>query len=234
MCGIRNDVVLGPGMKAAHRNHRWFERAGLAADQRLKTYHDGRAQYNRILGQLRVSAVPAYAVDADIDRIDIGQRITRHHANPPGGNIGGVVKGQRVIWLGKAGVEPVLDHRDRAHSDFFCRLANHHQRARPAGFVGRHQPRHFDPRGHMGIVAAGVHDPAFNPGKRCAAGLAGKGQPGLFDHRQRVHISADQYGRPRSIAQHCHHARLAYALGHGKAGFARRISQDLGRTVFLE
>src|SRR3546814_19219662 len=92
------------------------------------------------------------------------------------GQFGGVMEGQRVVRLGKARVEPVLEHGDRAKAHFLRRLADHHQRARPVGLARRHQPGGLDPGGHLRVVPAGVPDAAFHPGSGDPALLRGAGR----------------------------------------------------------
>ena len=128
--------------------------------------------------------MPADTLHRDVDAVDIGQGIARRIADGacPRGRCG-IVERQRIVGLGEAGIEPVLDHRERAQADFFGRLEHHDQRALPLVLVIDQQLRRTDEARHMRIVPAGMHDPGGDP----AGGGGGYGrcvrQAGLLDHR---------------------------------------------------
>ena len=50
-------------------------------------------------------------------------------------------------------------------------------------------------------MAAGVHDADFEAVLVAHADLAGVGHAGLLDDRQRIHVGADQDGRPGAVLQ---------------------------------
>ena len=54
---------------------------------------------------------------------------------------------------------------------------------------------------HVDVVAAGVHHADLAPGLVARLDLAGVGQPGLLDDRQRVHVGADQHDRPVAVLE---------------------------------
>ena len=231
---VGNDVVLGPGAEAAHGDHTRLQRRQLATDQRLQLHHDRTRQHDRVLGRLRIGTVSADALHRDVHTVDIGQRIARRIADRPGGELRGIVESDCVVGLGEAGEQPVFQHRQRALAHLFSGLQDHHQRAAPFVLMVHQLLRCADPRGHMRVMPAGVHHAGFHAG--CGRRLDGGGerQPGLFDHRQAVHVRADQHGRPLAVLHHRNHTGLADTFGHLKAQRAHPCGELGCGLVFLE
>ena len=231
---IRDDVVLGPGVEAADCDHCGIERTAFPADQRLQPHHDRARQHDWVFGRMRISPVPAQPAHRDIDAVDVGESKARAHPDHAARQIAGIVECQRIIGLGELGEQAIVKHRLGAEVHFLCRLADHDQRAGPLRLASRQQPRRRDPRGHMRVVSAGVHDAAFHARSGGAAHLGGIGEAGLFDHRQRVHIGTDQHSRAWPIAQHGDDAGLADFFSHLKPCCPRGFGHDRGRADFLE
>ena len=102
--------------------------------------------------------MPAKAPHQYVDAVDVGERISRRDSDRPGRKSCGIMECERVIRLRKAGVEPVIEHRFRALAGLLARLEHHDERARPL-ILHRCKPsRRADERGHVRVVAAGVHD----------------------------------------------------------------------------
>ena len=68
-----------------------------------------------------------------------------------------VVQADDVVGLGEAGEQTVFKHGKCAEADFFGGLEDHHQRAFPFGLAGDEFARRANPRGHVDVMAAGVH-----------------------------------------------------------------------------
>ena len=132
----------------------------FARHQRLQRRHDPSGEHDRILAEMRLCAMAADAAHADIDAVDIGERIAVGPANAAR-RPRRIVEGNGVVGLGKAGIEPVLEHRLRAEHAFLGGLADHHDRSRPLPARRRDPPRRADPAGHVRVVPAGVHDAGF-------------------------------------------------------------------------
>ena len=232
--GVGNDVVARSGVEAANGDHRGFDRVVLAADQRLEPHHDRTGQHDRIARGMRRRAVPANAAHLDIDTVDIGHRRAAGIGNHAGRRGGHVVEGKRVVRLGEAGVEPVVEHRLGALAGFFRWLTDHHQRARPVGPARRQQLRGLNPGGHVRVVPTRVHDAGLAAGRGRAARCAGEGETGLFDNRQCVHVGADHHRGTGAVLQHRHQTGFADTFGHGEARLARGFGHDPGAAHFLK
>ena len=210
---VGDDIMLGAGLKAADGDHRRVLRIDFAADQGLQRADDTTGQHDRVLGGVRIGAMAANPLYPDIDAVDIGQCKARRIADISGRCAGGIVKGQRIVGLGKTRIKPVLEHRQRALAGFFGRLQDHHQRPRPF-VLARHQlPGGGDPSGHVRVVTAGVHHIGVIalPGLRLDG--RGKGQPGLLLEWQAVHVGAQQHRRPLAVFHDRHDAGSTHLLG---------------------
>ena len=86
----------------------------------------------------------------------------------------------------------------------------------------------------MRVVPTGVHDPGRDAALGRSGLLRGIGQSGLLDHRQPVHVCAQQHGRPIAVAHHRNHARPADLLGHLEAEIAHSRRQFRGSFVLFE
>src|SRR5205823_13780254 len=67
-----------------------------------------------------------------------------------------------------------------SHHPLFRRLPDHYQRAMPSIFVSRHDLRRADPRGHVNVVSARMHDRDIGAVVIFGADMAGVGEAGLF------------------------------------------------------
>ena len=106
-------------------------------------------------------------------------------------------------------------------------------------FRRRKHARRADHRGHMHVVAAGVHHPDFLTGGVLALEVTGIGHAGFLHDGKRVHVGTNQQLRPRTILQYRDHPiRLcavrifADPLGNGIAGLAQ-FGRQQRRGVFF-
>src|SRR5258706_180584 len=97
-------------MNGAHGNYRWFARLNFPADDGLQVEDDFRGQNNWIFCFMRVSAMAAYAMNHDIDRIDIGHGVARDIADGASGQLRIVMQGEAEIGTRKAFEEAVRQH----------------------------------------------------------------------------------------------------------------------------
>lgn len=72
----------------------------------------------------------------------------------------------------------------------------------PSVLEPRKIARGADERGHVHIMAAGVHDPDLLAGGILGSDAARVRQTGLFGNRQRIHIRSYQQSWTRPIIQH--------------------------------
>ena len=148
--------------------------------------------------------------------------------------VGPAVQRQGEVGLGEPGVEPVVEHRPGAVDGLLGRLADQDHGPRPAVPMIRQPAGGADEAGHVDVVPAGVHHADLTPGLVACLHLAGVGQPGLLDDRQRVHVGADQHDRPVAVLQDADDAELADARRHLGAGFRQLVGDPLRRFDLLE
>ena len=174
-------------------------------------------------------------VDDDVDAIRRAYWIASEAETMPVARSGVDVECERIFGLGKAGVEPVLDHRLGAADALLGGLDDEHDGARPAVLHRRQLLRGADHRGDVNVVAAGVHDRRLDPVDPDLADLRGIRQAALLLDRQAVHVGADQDGRPGPVAHHPDDAGPADALGDlDPADGAKPLGHDRGRARLLE
>ena len=86
----------------------------------------------------------------------------------------------------------------------------------------REEPGRAREHGDVRVVAAGVHH---------AVDLGGERKPGIFVHGQRVHVGAQEDGRPRPRAlQRGDHRREAVALARGQPQTVERLEDGCLRA----
>jgi hypothetical protein len=103
----------------------------VSRDERLQRQDDARGQNDGVFGQVRIGAMPADALDDDVDRVDVRERIARRIADLPRRQRRAVMKGDREIGPGEAGIKSAVDHGLGAQADLLGRLADHDECARP-------------------------------------------------------------------------------------------------------
>jgi hypothetical protein len=110
----------------------------------------------------------------------------------------------------------------------FGRLTDQHQRSVPLALSRSHFASRAQQNGHVQVVAAGVHHAHLLSLRVGGLHRAGVIQAGLFLHRQRIHIRANQQTRPRAILHHRDYAKslsavrvFAHMLRHGIAHLAQ-------------
>ena len=190
--GVRDDVAPGAGVEGTDGHHHRVEDVEAPGDHRLERGHHGGRRGHRVAPVVRRGAVAAPAVHGHLEPVAGGHQragpgpegpprvLRRHHVHavrrvgPPAGGV------EHALVDHQAGAVPALltglEHEDHITAQ---RLPVLHQQPR-----GPHQ------HGHVQIVAAGVHRPVD---------LAGEGDPARLCHRQRVHVSPQQYGGPCGI-----------------------------------
>ena len=174
------------------------------------------------------------------------QRVRRRHDRPlPGAHPAarqrrGDVDGGRGVDRARGAVgqrrhveQALLQHVPGAVVALLAGLEHEQHPPGQVGPAGGQQPGRAGEHGHVRVVPAGVHG---------AVDLAGEVQAGLLGHGQRVHVAAQQDGRPRLVAgeqggdaagllvqvdvQPEAVDLLEYALPRG-----RQVVADLGTTV---
>ena len=169
---IRDDVVLGAGVEAADGHHRGALRIVFAADQSLKRRHDPARKNDRVLGRVWVSAVAADPLHRNGHAIDVRQRIAIRIADRARREARGIVKREHVARLGEARVETVGEHRLCPLAGLLAGLEDHDERAGPLVLHRGEPSGRAHPRGHVRVVAAGVHDAGLAAGAARAPHLA--------------------------------------------------------------
>ena len=105
--------------------------------------------------------------------------------------------------------QSVIDHALRPGPQLLGRLEYRYQRARPRATGGGQFARRSDQAGHVHVVAAGVHHRDVVPVPVGGPLLAGIGKARFFLDGQRVHVGADQCGRPGAVGKDAGHAGAA-------------------------
>jgi hypothetical protein len=178
--------------------------------------------------------VASLAEDLEVDHVRAREERTGLDADGAGRQRGVVMDGDGEVGAGESRIEAVGEHRHRAGADLFGRLRNHHQRAVPALGVRRQLRRGADPRRHMKVVAARVHD-----GDRLAGGvfrrdLAREREAGFFLYGKSVGVGAHHQRGAGAILQDADDARLADAGRHREAEGTEALGELGGRGGFLE
>ena len=105
-----------------------------------------------------------------------------------------------------------------------------------AGQLRLHARQHLGrahQHGGVGVVAAGVHHGHFLA-QIGGLGLARKGQAGVLQHRQRVHVGAQGHHLARQAAlERAHHAGAAHAGLHLHAQLLQVLGHQLGGAHLL-
>ena len=228
--------MLGATVDRADGDHRRVERRDLAADDGLQVGHQQRRQGDRVLGGVRVGAVAAGAAYGDVHRIDVGQRIAGHQPDAAGGQRGIGVQRQDHLGPREPLVETAGQHRPRPGTALLGRLADHHQGPRPLLPPHRQHRCRAEKRGHVQIVAAGVHGEDLFAALGSLPRAAGPGQAGPLLDRQAVEIGANHHGRAVAVREHRHQpvgdpaldAVLSHLLGDLEAEFAQPRGDEAG------
>jgi len=137
---------------------------------------------------------------------------------------GATVLAQHNVWARHLVIQPGIDHALRARGEFFGRLERRDQRPVPL-LTGRGQlRRRAEQAGDVHVMPARVHHPVDRARIR---------QTGRLAYRQRVHICAQQHGRPVPAAQHPDHAGRAHALVNLIAVLAQPLCGNPRSAMFL-
>ena len=205
----------------------------LAADDRLHVDDQERRQHDRVDRPVRPGAMAPLAANDDADRGRAGERGPGAVADGSDRLVGPAVERQGEIGLGEPGIEPVGEHLPGPTDGLFGGLSDHDHRSRPAVAMIGQPAGGADEAAHVNVVPAGVHHADLTPGLVVCLRLAGIGQPGLFDDRQRVHVGSNQDDRPITVFQNTHDPELADVGRHVSAGFGQLVGDSLRRFDLL-
>ena len=214
---VRDDVVRGARVEAAHGDHHRVEDVEPAGHQHLQRRDDLAGHRNGVGGVVRLGAVAAAAGDGDVQRLGRGHHRPLPAAEHPGGQFGRRDV-QRVRGVGPfpGRVEhALLDHEPGAAVPLLAGLEHEHHAARQVRPARRQQPGRPDEHGRVQVMPAGVHG---------AADTGREVQPGPLGDRQRVHVGPQQHHRPPIPP-------LGPAAQHGGDRRQRRADGDLQRQA---
>ena len=142
----------------------------LAGDDPLECHDHLRREQDRVPCLVRVGRVPPHAPDHEVERLaarrrdplgeeDAARRVTRRD-----------VQGECDVRPAHPRVETIGDHRLRARDPLLGGLADEDEPTVPPAPEGLHAPGDSDQRGHVQVVAAGVHHRNRLAGRTQAAG----------------------------------------------------------------
>ncbi len=207
-------------------DHGGIGRVDAAADDGVHVGDDLRRDQDRVDGLMRVRAVAALPLHADVDPIDGG-----HHRAPVEPDMarrqGRPVVQREHPLSGKALEQAVLDHFARTSVAFLTGLEVQVHRAIETARLGQ-VPRCAEQHGAMPVVPTAVHAARYARAVRRIAQL-GDGQ--------RVHVGPKPHGGTTGLGfaiDHRHDTGSAYA-GVGGQPQSPKVSGDLrGCPVLLE
>ena len=226
--------MLGAAVNRADRDDHGIERVGLAAHDGLQIENDPGREHDGIDGDVRCGTVAALALYEQINGVRIGECQAFRVADDAGGLSGVGVQSQGEVGFGEALIEAVFEHHAGTGPDFLRRLGDEHQRARPLLLEGGHHAGRTDPRSHVNVVAAGVHDAVFNSEAILHPNLAGIRNAGLLRDRQGVDVGAEEYDGAGSVLQNADDAGAADLLGDLEAEFLQFLGKAGGGLHFQE
>ncbi len=123
----------------------------------MEANNDLGGQQHGVLRLVRVSAVPAHAMNRDVHRIHIGQGIADSVTYSPGGQFSVIVQRQTKTRARESCEQAICQHGPRAAATFLGGLADDDQSSAPKILqMGKHT-RGAEHTGHVHVVAAGVH-----------------------------------------------------------------------------
>ncbi len=188
---------------------------------------------DRVARLVRVGRVPAEAADQEVDRLGPGRRRPLDEEDRPLGLLGRDVEGDRIVRPAHAVVQPVGDHRGRARDPLLRGLADEDEPAPPAAAERLHGPGQPDERGHVQVVAAGVHDRDLVPVRIGPGGAARVRQTGRLLDGKGVHVGPDEERRPGPVLEHGRDAVPANPPVDRAAGRLERVREPLRRAGLL-
>ena len=211
-----------------------IERVVLPADDGLQVENDAGGEDDRVDGGVRRGAVAAFALDDDVDGIDVDERQALGVADLAMREARIAVQAEAEIGAREALEQAVREHHAGAGADFLRGLADEDERAAPVLLEARQHPGGADPAGHVHIVAAGVHDADFVAVFIARADFAGVGNAGFFHDRQGVHVGANEDGRADAVFQDADDAVPADFFGDFEAERFQFLGEAGGRFFFFE
>ena len=231
-----NDVHAVAAVDRTHGDHGRLQRdVGLAAHNRLNAGDDLRARHDRVNAGPGACAMGLLARHVDPELIDRRHRRARTPCDPTGGIGARHVQTKDGIDLGVLH-GPFLDHL-LGTPDLFaigleggrCFFGGLEDELHAAGQLVLHAGQHFrrgHQHGHMGVVAAGVHDVDFLAEVH-ALGLGGKRHIDLLLHRQRIHVGTQRHHRAGlGTLEQADHAGHRHAGLHFHAELAQMVSNQ--------
>jgi len=161
-----------------------------------------------------------------------------------GGKLVADVESDADRRLGKTREEAIGDHLLCSGDGFFGGLADQHKGAVPGLFAVGHDVGGRDQRGHVEIVATGMHYGDVVSGVVFGMDFAGVGEAGFFFDGKGVEFGAEHDGRAGSVLEDGDNAGAADCFGDfvaqgaetsgefgGGLGFVRG---ELGRLMKIE
>ena len=225
---VRDDVVLGAGVKRADGNHAGVSRRQAAAHHGLQGQHNLRSQDNGIDTAVRAGPVSADAVDDNVHRIRARILRAERRGQLAGRNHRRHMQRHRPVRFAETLPEPVLHHVARAGDALLGGLTDQHQRARPLAAPRLHLPGGTHQAGNVHVVTAGVHHVDFLTARAGLARCRGVGQTAFFLNRKSVHIRAHHDQGPGTVFQHGDKPGAAHVFRHRKTGLAQLRGQTRG------
>ena len=154
---VGDDVALGASVDGADGNDRGVAGVFFAADDGLKLGDEESGEDNGVASDAGHGAVPADAVDDDVDGGGAGQGRTAGKGDGACGVDVGVVEADDHIGLAEALIEVVGEHGFGSVDGLLGGLANDHEGAVPLGFGLGEGAGGADEDGSVDVVPVGVH-----------------------------------------------------------------------------
>ena len=130
--------------------------------------------------------------------------------------------------------QPVIDHGLRPGPQLLGRLEYRHQRAGPRATGGGQLARRSEQAADVHVVAAGVHHRDVVPVPVGGPLPAGIGKARFFPDGQRVHVGADQCGRPGAVGEDADHAGAAYIRRDVEPRGRELVARQRRGAMFLQ
>src|SRR5467141_357854 len=125
------------GVEGANRDHRRVQRVHFTRNNALQCHDGTSCHQDGVYAPMRICAMSALAVESNVHRIEVRERVSRNQPDLTGGLKCTVMDGDGEIRLRKSRPRSIFDHRLRATYDLFRRLTDEHEGATPAVLRGQ-------------------------------------------------------------------------------------------------